>query len=270
MWFLGDEMLDTIINCWNNYNLYFADGKYLLLYLLAIVLLFLVEKDKVNRKFFLGQLGLFSFIYWCPITAHIIAVYCIEYMTYWRMFWLLPSTILMAYSFVKITQNTKNELYKKIITGCLVLIIVGQGDCLYDDQFEVPDNRLKIEQDVIEISHMIENDAVAYNVERRGVIVQNIFLYQLKQYDGVIRMPYGRNMLRGIGREGLAKEIYETINSESLDILKLKNLAIEGKYQYLVYDNSIPVNQFEEAGYRWVNWIDGYNIYCVEELDLLR
>lgn len=263
-------MLDTIINCWNNYNMYFADGKYLLIYLLAMVLLFVVENDKKNRRFFLIQFGLVNFIYWCPITAHIIAVYCIEYLTYWRMFWLLPSTVLIAYVFVKITQQAKNKFHKKLIAGCLVLLIVGQGDYLYDDQFVMAQNRLKIEQEVIDISNIISNDAIMHGIERRGVIVPDVFMFQLKQYDGVVRMPYGRNILRGMGREGLAKEIYETINAEELNILKIRNLGIEGNYHYLVYDNSVPINQFEEVGYRLVNWIEGYNIYCIVDWNLSR
>lgn len=258
-------MVEIVSNCFDKYNQYFGDGIYLTLYFISIIVLVLFEKEKNKKYLFIGQMILFTIIYWCPITAYIIAEYCIGTNVYWRMWWLLPITITIAYSFVKITQIKENVWERRIVTLLLGLMIVSQGTFIYNDtNFQKADNWLKINQDVIEICEAVKADAQEMEIEDRGIIVPNEFIAQIKQYDGIIRMPYGRDVLQGKKKKNIPGKIYEAINAEEPDAEVLMELAIEGEYQYLVYDSWVGTTLFEEAGFRFVKYVGEYSVYCIE------
>lgn len=259
-------MIDAILNCVDKFNAYFGESGYLMLYLMAIVLLLLIEKDKLNKKIFVGQILIFSIIYWCPITAYIITKYCVEADVYWRMFWLLPMTILIAYVLTK-TVHLKEKLYQKAsILVILCFAIVGSGNCIYNEtNFQKADNWLKINQDVVDMCQIIKDDAELYGIEDRGVIVPYELVSQMKQYDGIIRMPYGREMLKGTMPQGTREEqIYQLMRAEKLNIPKLRRLALEGNWQYLVYDSTVSIYEFMNEGYRWIGGNANYNVYCMQ------
>ena len=63
-------------------------------------------KRKKNIKNSLQDISiLFVILYFCPVTAKIIMKYCVEEQVYWRMLWLLPIPLVLAYAGVQLIQK---------------------------------------------------------------------------------------------------------------------------------------------------------------------
>ena len=80
------------------YDIYNGTGMQMALFFACLIYLFFQKKEKEKRFLFLGYTLLFFLICFFPVTAKIIMEVCIGKSVYWRMFWLLPVTIVTAYT----------------------------------------------------------------------------------------------------------------------------------------------------------------------------
>ena len=112
---------------------YKGSGMYLALYFIAILYIFLKETDK-NIKTFLGYFSIVTiFIILNPIFNKCIDTF-INVNVYWRMFWLLPVGITIAYAAVKLIQDRKENKEKVIVFFSICLIIMASGKLVYNKE----------------------------------------------------------------------------------------------------------------------------------------
>lgn len=257
-------MSQVINNNLTTYYEYFINGPYLALFLCSVILMF-IEKRRETKIAFLGQTLVFSILYWCPITAYIIAYYCIGTDVYWRMFWLLPSTMMIAYVFTKVCNSTKDKLSKVAAPFVIAFIIMSLGLPIYNETyFQASNNLYKINPYTIEICDIVEKHAEENGVEQRGVIAPDEIIIEMKEYDGVVRIPYGRDMIRGMGKSGLPESIYFWMRHPGLPVESLVDFAEEGNYQYLVYFSAMGLDMFTDTGYTFIGEVGPYYIYYLE------
>lgn len=257
-------MLGIITNCMEMYKQHFADGPYLVLFMCAIIYIFLDHNAWV-KKIFLGHTLLFSFIYWCPVTAYIIAGYCIGTEVYWRMFWLLPVTIFIAYVFTRLFDHANGLIKKILLFVTIVVLVIDCGSRIYNaTYFQPATNPYKLNQAVVDAADLIRAHADEHNVEDVGVLPADPFALELREYDAGMRMPYGRDMLRGHNKNKRALEIYFYMNTSEADAEMLKKYAKKGDYQYLIYSAVVDQSVFEDVGYTLIGDAYGYNIYYIE------
>lgn len=255
-------MADIVNSSKYMYELYFLNGIYLAFYVLSLLYLLVYEKNKLTKKLFIGQVLLFSVIYWCPVTAYIIAEYCIGREVYWRMFWLLSVTILIAYVMTKIWKDAKGRMTQICVFFILVFVISNFGNIVYNETtFVESTNPYKLNQNVIEVCDAVKVHAQENGVTEYGIIAPNELVMEIRQYDGLMRMPYGRDMIRGMGMYGLPEAIYVRMNAAPLDTNTIADLAREGNYQYLAYSALTDQSIFLEAGYTFVQTAGEYNVY---------
>lgn len=258
-------MKNVFLNCIEMYENYFGNKIYLIMFLLAMLYIFFLEKDKMKKKYFIGFFLIFSFIYWCPITAYIITTYCVEANVYWRMFWMLPMTIVIAYVVVELIHYTQKKHLMLIVLVILAAFVWNKGVTIYDGYAIIEANNVyKIENEIINICDIVKEDAQKKGIEDRGIIVVNELVNNLKQYDGEIRMPYGRDMIRGIDGNTRAQEIFFCVNNPyNWDYLA--TLAREDGYQYLVYHAGLWQNEIVQVGYSYLDRVGNYYIYYLEK-----
>lgn len=261
---VGDLMLAIFTHCMEIYKQVFQDGPYLTLFICAIIYVFLDHNEQV-KKVFLGHTLLFSFIYWCPVTAYIIAIYCIGADTYWRMFWMLPVTIFIAYVFTRLFDHANGWIKKSLLFVTIVVLVMDCGSRIYNStNFQPATNPYKLNQTVVDAADIIRTHADENGVEDIGVLPADIFALELREYDAGIRMPYGRDMLRGHNKKKTALEIYYCMNIAEAAPEVLKTFAEKGNYQYLTYSAETDWLLFEDAGYTMIGHSGGYNIYYIE------
>ncbi len=260
-------MREAILQAISSYRIFFGDGIYLTLGIGAVTYLAVKGKGDQKKHFFLGFLLLFSFIYLCPFTAHVIMEYCIGKNVYWRMFWIVPVTVLIAYMFASMISCLGRKWQQCIAIFGICLAIMQSGIFIYRENFSERQNRYKLYMEIPVICDLIEEDAGKYGITEKGLIVVNDLTAQIRQYDASIRMPYGRNALRNEKISKRASDIYAAMNEDPLDVNTLVVKAADGKYQYLVFYKEAYREELKRAGYELIGDVGNYDIY---RLDLER
>ena len=108
------------------------DGKYIVLYLISLVFLFIYIKDKKNKTALLTYSLIAIILIFNPITSYFVGKIINQGSNvYWRLFWSIPIGLSIAYMFTEIVF-LKESKYKQIIVGILLVgIIIYSGTIIY-------------------------------------------------------------------------------------------------------------------------------------------
>lgn len=233
-------MSEIIKNTWETYLQFKGVGMHLGLYFAAVLFLNILsksKKEKENSSLLSGHSLLFWGIFFFPVTAKVIIDYCIGDSVYWRMFWILPFPIVIAYAFALSLKQVHITWKRYGLVLCMAAAIMVTGTLVYTpENFSGAENRYRIPQVVVDVCQIVNEDARENNLEERKVVAVNDLLPYIRQYDGSIRMPYGRNGPKeGKFQNKNCKRIYNAINSPEVDFKKLLEYAKKEHCNYLVY-----------------------------------
>lgn len=251
----------------NSYDTFCGTGANLAIAFLALFFLFcsLRNRHKSARQdvFLLWLCAAAAGVIVCPVSAWFIMKYCIESTVYRRMFWMIPFPLLVGYAGARIVTGEQAKK-RKFFTGVfLSAIIAVTGVNLYHSgNFTEAENLCKLLPGVISVSDAIEKDASERETEDVGAIVTDELAIQLRQYDASIRMPYGRDAVRGNSVKKQAAKIYRALHQETPDAQSLAFYAKHSDYGYLAYwaDEAL-LPSFLSAGYELAADADGYFVY---------
>lgn len=139
--------------------LLYGSKKYLLLYLLSFLIIAFTG-NKQERTFFIIIPIANALTIWNPLFINIIAKYLTSSVTFWRVLWLLPIEVTIAYALNLIIQKATKDRYKSLIFICEIIIIMLCGKFTYSKEngFEKPENWEKIPQYIVEqTNYILEN-----------------------------------------------------------------------------------------------------------------
>ena len=136
--------------------LLYGSKKYLLLYLLSFLII-AIKGNKQERIFFIIIPIINAITIWNPLFINIIAKYLTSSVTFWRVLWLLPIELTIAYALNLIIQMVPKKRYKNLILICEIIIIMICGKFAYrkENGFEKPENWEKIPQYIVEQTNYI-------------------------------------------------------------------------------------------------------------------
>lgn len=256
-------MRETVGYVKSIYDAYTGAGMHMALFFASILYLILQKKDREKRYFFLGYALLFFIICFFPVTAEII-MYCIGKSVYWRIFWLLPTSIVIAYAAVLILMEIEKKWKRYVMIGFMAVIIYMSGTIVYNaSTFDYKQNHYNIPQDVVDICDIIERDAEENGIEEKKLIIQNELLSYVRQYDADIKMPYGYNAVKGLEIDGTgANEIFNIMSGEDKNMEALSYYAVMEGCNYLAYqtDGGMAAKA-AEYGYVKVGSNASYSVY---------
>lgn len=233
-------MREIITKTWETFLQFKGMGMHLGLYFAAALFLNSLSKTK-REKDGSSLLSGYSLVFWgiffFPVTAKIIIDYCIGDSVYWRMFWILPFPVVIAYAFALSLKQVQVAWKRYVLVLCMAAVILVTGTPVYTpEQFRASENRYRIPQVAVEVCQIVNEDARENNLKVRKVIAVNDLLPYIRQYDGSILMPYGRNGPKeGKFQNKNCKRIYNAINSPEVDFKKLLKFAEKENCNYLVY-----------------------------------
>ena len=95
-------MIDNIKDVFRIITEYMGSGFYVILYVAALVWLFITEKDKVRRLILCYLPLTLLLIYLCPVYYRVYVLKLDSHGTYYRNLWLLPMTVTVAYAFCSV------------------------------------------------------------------------------------------------------------------------------------------------------------------------
>ncbi len=231
---------------------YMGAGYVTVLFLFALIAVAIFEKDRIKRCFFLYMPTLLVIIFLCPITYSLYGKVS-ERVTYYRLLWLIPETIVIAYAMCIMCGRLSGK--KKALSVILcALIIAAFGKLIYTDRYVLPaENIYHMPQYVVDIC-----DALHVDGREVQVVVPEEMQQFVRQYDPCICIPYGRQYMMGMVLE--ADELRDAMNAEDWDGKRVETLAFERYCHYIVLPKGRKF-EHELAVYEEYMTIDGYVIY---------
>ena len=151
------ETLHVVKSMYDSYN---GTGMQFALCFACLIYLMIQKKDKEKRFLFLGYALLFFIICFFPVTAKIIMKVCIGKEVYWRMFWLLPSAVIIAYTAVVLIIQLDGKIRRHLMLFLMLVVVGMTGTNVYNGAvFEHKQNHYNLPQATVNVCDMVEQDA---------------------------------------------------------------------------------------------------------------
>lgn len=235
----------------------FGSNYYFYVFLGCLIICFVIGKEK--RKNFAIPALLISIATLNPIVRKIMEN-ADNGDVYWRALWMIPVIAVCAAVPSIILDKTK-KLPLRIITIISALsIFIGLGTFIYNDRsttFTEAYNPDKLPEEVT-----IAGDILLELDDEPRVVADSYFSTYLRQYNGRIKMPYGRSVTYGTPSM-LGEEIHGYLTSQKYS--ELAQIMINHDYEYLIIDNFSDemYEAIKEAGFEHLEQIDRYGVYRV-------
>ncbi len=243
---------------WNDvislFREYMGTGLLVGWFLLAVLYLLIKEKRKHIRIVFVYVPIILLFLYFNPLFAKIVYGF-VGNEIYYRILWLVPMTVVIAYAAVHLYGNIKGKTRILFAAVCGVLIMISGSYIYKNPHFHKAENLYHMPQTVVDICDAIE-------VEGREVMA--VFpiemLQYVRQYSPVVCMPYGREQT--VDRWNYYNEMYMIMEAEVVDVERLATLAKEWLCHYVILPKDQTLKgSFYDYDYILFGTIGGYHIY---------
>lgn len=250
------EIISTVIE-------YMGEGFVPVVYVIALIALFRLEKDRAVRMIF-GWLPLLILVAFLLPPAHTIYSKVDGADTYYRILWMLPMIVTIAACGVRV-------LRERLLLGTAILCVVAvvSGRYMYtasNTNLVAAENRLHIPNDVIRVCDTITNDAAG---EETMAAVPAELVQFVRQYDSRIDLAYGREMLMPQYSRYTANAVYEAMEREdSIDAEALASACRQYSCSYIVINASrTMVGDLTDYGCTVVTDLGSYVVYRMNTED---
>lgn len=168
------------------------EGLHFILMFLALAYILISRKEKYHRRLFIGYSLLFTVVYFCPVTSWVITR-AIGELVYWRMLWMMPLPIIIAYAGVKIWCRIEKKWQRGLSIAALAAVLVLLGQFIYLDgcPYEKRTNWEKIPESPVAICNIINADRKSKEEWVLLAAPEDMVPY-IRVYDGSIHQVYGR------------------------------------------------------------------------------
>lgn len=213
--------MDIALQTFRNYM---GTGLILILFLLALIYLFLFEDRKPRRILFVYLPILVLLMFFNPLFVHLYVSLDGEE-TYFRICWLLPYLIVLPYTVVLVVEKQKGKMAVCAALAATALFAVS-GKLVYSNSlYSRAENIYHVPDSVVHICDAIE----VPGREVRAVFPMELLLY-VRQYSPVVCMPYGRDVLMDA-----YDEMYEIMESDEIDLEQLLNMTRQRECHFIVF-----------------------------------
>lgn len=240
---------------------YMGTGLIIILYVGALIFLWIQEKRKHVRILFLYMPLILLALFFNPLFAGI--AYRVEGdEIYYRILWLLPITLTIACAVVTAYGRLSGKR-REVFAVCAAGLIAVSGSCIYANPFfRKAENVYHVPDSVVHICDTINIPGR----EVRAVFPAELLQY-VRQYSPVTCMPYGREVL--VPAWGPSDLLYDVMEAETVELELLVPLAREAKCHYLILRGDKEMRGTpEEYGLVWLGETDGYVIYRDPQTEL--
>jgi hypothetical protein len=222
--------------------------------LLSIFYLLVREKKKHIRVIFVYSPIVLLLIFFNPWIADLFYRYIGDEI-YYRILWLIPMSVLIAYSLLHIYMHLAGRK-KQIFAGVACVLLIVSGNYVYDDiHFRPAENLYHIPQSVVEICDYIE-------VEGREVMAAfpHEMIQYVRQYSPIVCMPYGREVMLNLW--GNYDPFYAQVEAKVLDVEQITKLAQETGCHYVIVNaEKEKIGDFESYNFTLQISVQGYDVY---------
>ena len=236
--------------------LYNGDSFLIPLFLIALLFLWVTEKDRKVRVVLLYLVAALGVVFLCPVYAWIGMK--IDKEIYYRVLWTMPIGVLVCYSVVRLMTRFRLFVSKALIFVMAVLIFMINGDLVYTKTIHFrAANAYHIWQEVIDVA-----DAIKLDNYKPVAVLPAILLPYLRQYTADIYTPYGRNMMESAWN--FQNALYDAMEGDenAYDVPEVARCARNEHCAFVVLSSGKQMKgSMEEQGYFLFRFGQGYFIY---------
>lgn len=232
---------------------YSGSGVYPFLFLAALVYLLITEKDRKVRLVLVETSLAITLLFFFPLFKLVVEK-VEEAGTYYRILWLLPMTVIIAYAGVKVIGR-----HTRIGLAALAAVCVLGGDYVYDNvNISKAQNRYHLPEEVIAICNLIMPKE---DEERVWAVFPSELIHYVRQYTSEIQMPYGRDML--VDSWGHSRHpLFALMEAETVSVDLLAELADDYSVNYVILNKAKPRSgEPADYGLERIGEIGGYDVY---------
>lgn len=247
------------------YGLYFGNGSYLLLVVAALFVWMIKCRAKQGSRIVWAS-GILAVLFLNPVT-----IYVFHNITnagrYVRTFWAIPFIMGIAYIAVKILEEKRSWQKVLLIVAIAMLMNMTGETILNSTNFAEADNLYKMPADVMEVADVIEEHC---QPGESPYVLANVYLsIYLRQYDGNIRLVYGRNTFHSEDKETrqLFGKIYDYADTEIPydELYWIGERALWRGVDTIVFAKwQVQSNALETLGYTRVDETESYYIFKLQ------
>jgi hypothetical protein len=244
------ESIEIIKNSFQEYQ---GTGMYMALFFISMLYIFLKEKDTIKRIFLLYFPLIVLFVTLNPLFYKAVGSVFNSYV-YWRVFWMLPVGITIAYAAVLLINNINEKNQKIIVTISVFLIICASGKFIYNEEnYQEVGNAYKLPDESVLVTQLIGADDEEY---KKALVSETLVAY-IRQVDASIELAYSRNP------EGYSNNKF--VSAMQLgESEKITDLAKENNCNYIVLRKDIPLTlDLNYFGYSVLDMTENYIIYKI-------
>lgn len=254
---------------------YMGTGLIVIWYLISLIYLWIKEKRKYMRILFLYMPLILLLLYFNPLFAQLVYK-AVGDEIYYRILWLLPVTVVIAYTCVCVTGQIaqtkpaqgsffhgRTGLLADAAALCMAGAVAVSGSLIYSSPlFSRAENLYHVPDSVVHICDAIQ-------VPGREVMAA--FPLELvpyvRQYSAFVCMPYGREMT--VDRWNYHDPLSEALEQDPVDLETLVPLAREAACHYCILPAGRKLSGDPQAfGWVWFGEIDGYTVYRDPAIEL--
>lgn len=241
---------------------YCGNGVYPFLFLAALVYLLFTEKNKKIRMVLLESSAVITLLFFFPLFKMVLDQ-VEEAGTYYRILWLLPMTIVIAYAGVRLMGR-----HTRIGLLAAVAVCVLAGECVYANvNVSRAQNRYHIPNEVAAICDMI---APAEDEERVWAVFPSELIHFVRQYTSDIQMPYGRDMLVE-SWDYQVHPLFEVMEAQPVRLDRLGELADEYQVHYVILNRAKPTEGDPlSCGLEKIGEIGSYDVFRNGDVPVLK
>lgn len=230
---------------------YMGTGLIMIWFAAALVFLFLTEKNRTRRILLVYYPVVMLLLYFNPLFAD---AFCrlVGSEIYFRVCWLLPVSVVLAYSTVLLAEHFKGKM-KGLFLAAVLTVIVLSGRPVYSNPlYSVAQNEYHVPDSVVHIC-----DAIRYEGrEVKAAFPYEMLLY-VRQYSPFVCMPYGRDMMLGD-----FNDLFSLIQRDRIDVKELAELMNQQGCHYAVFAEKKEIlGEPQDFDLKLFDTIDGYVIY---------
>lgn len=253
-------MMDLIRTTIGIFQEYSGSSMYTLLFLCSLFFLWGTENDRDKKVLVVYLMVAIFALFFFPFFAYLGMNYFLDDGVYYRFLWLLPMGVIVCYSVTKLVAMMETKVRKCLVGFLCAVFIIGSGSFIYsnpaitktNNSYHLPDSVIAVAEELI-----IEEEYVK-------AVVPSEMIQFIRQYDAMILMPYGREIL--IDSWAINHELYELMESPSIYWTYLETLCKESEVDYIVLHESAEVyGRSEEDRFVKITSTSGYDIYMDKE-----
>lgn len=255
--------MELMKNAWDqilaSYLQYEGNGKYAILFVVAMLYVYVQDSKKEKMAVFFTYPLIALTVIYNPLVAYIVVDFS-KGSVYWRMFWILPITAIIAYAATSITLSVSLKSKQMVVVISLIVILIVGGKFIYTkENYALSSNWYKLPAKTIEVCDILEKDTT----DMIRVVVPSDLLVSMRQYDANIQMPYGRDGYDNttLGNDA-AWRLFLLMEQSELDVDAISQAMKHLECNYLVLGkNSLLLGNLDSYGYHCIASTDEYNIY---------